>query len=65
MHLKKLDLANTTLFPFSWISILVIAVKLASPACYTSDFKMVVMFGNLHIKENVFILFTVLKLYLK
>ena len=46
MHLKKLDLANTTLFPFSWISILVIAVKLASPACYTSDFKMVVVLGN-------------------
>ena len=37
--MKKLDLPNTTLFPFRRVSILVIAVKLASPAQTASGIK--------------------------
>jgi len=65
MHLKKLDLANTTLFPFSWISILVIAVKLASPACDNLYLNRHNESASVHIKENVFILFAILELHLK
>lgn len=64
MYLKKLDLPDTALFPFSRVSILVEAVKLASPEWNTSRLKKRVTPGNLHVKKNILILFTVLELYL-
>ena len=36
-YLKKLDLANTALFPFGRVSILVIAIELASTTCNYSE----------------------------
>jgi len=64
LYLKKFDLPNAALFPFSRVSILVVAVKLASPKWNTSRFKKRVTLGNLHVKKNILILFTVLELYL-
>ncbi len=64
MHLKKLDLSDTTLFPLGRISILVIAVKLAAPKWNTSGCKRHAALGDIHVKQNVLILFTVLELYL-
>jgi hypothetical protein len=66
--LQKLDLSDAALFPFRRVSVLVVAVKLASPGRNSSAMKRRAAHtggSSLHVKQNVLIFFTVLELNLR